>query len=183
MVIGYNIETAKSYCNKEDPEDCPTYGRRYTWSAAMDSAGKYSDATAGCGYEIVCKAKIPVRGICPKGWHLPSQTDFHNLVDMAGGRNGAAKKLMATSGWKTNGSDDYGFAALPAGFWTKNGDADLVGSSAYFWSMVQYVPSTSTTTSYEAGIMNISGSYVYLEGYDKRYAFSVRCILDSESDL
>ena len=176
--IGYNIETAKSYCNKEDPEDCSTYGRRYTWSAAMDSAGKYSDATAGCGYEILCKARIPVRGVCPKGWHLPTKSDFSDLVEMAGGRNNAAKKLMATSGWKYEGTDNYGFAALPAGFWTKSGNADLVGSSAYFWSMQQYVPSTSLTTSYQAGIMNITGSYAYVEGYDKRYAFSVRCILD-----
>ena len=176
--IGYNIETAKSYCNKEDPEDCSTYGRRYTWSAAMDSAGKYSDATAGCGYEILCKARIPVRGVCPKGWHLPTRSDFSDLVEMAGGKNNAAKKLMATSGWKYEGSDNYGFAALPAGFWTKSGNADLVGSSAYFWSMQQYVPSTSLTTSYQAGIMNITGSYAYVEGYDKRYAFSVRCILD-----
>ena len=176
--ISYDIETAKSYCSKDDPKDCSTYGRRYTWSAAMDSIGRYSDATAGCGYDTLCTAKIPVRGICPKGWHLPAKDDFSNLVEMAGGKNGAAKKLMATSGWKSDGTDDYGFAALPAGFWTKNGDADLVGSSAYFWSMVQYVPSTSPSRSYQAGIMNITGTYVYIEGYDKRYAFSVRCILD-----
>ena len=62
-------------------------------------------------------------------------------------------------------------------------DADLVGSSAYFWSMVQYVPSTSPSRSYQAGIMNITGRYVYIEGYDKRYAFSVRCILDSQGNL
>ena len=98
---------------------------------------------------------------------------------MAGGKNGAAKKLMASSGWKKDeGSDDYGFAALPAGFWTNYAEADLVGSSAYFWSMQQYVPSTSPTSSYQAGIMNITGTYVYIEGYDKRYAFSVRCVLD-----
>ena len=176
--ISYNIESAKSYCNKEDSEDCSTYGRRYTWSAAMDSAGRFTAATLGCGYEILCKAKIPVRGTCPKGWHLPTKSDFSDLVEMAGGKNNAAKKLMATSGWKYEGTDNYGFAALPAGFWTKSGNADLVGSSAYFWSMQQYVPSTSLTTSYQAGIMNITGSYVYVEGYDKRYAFSVRCILD-----
>ena len=181
--IAYNIETAKSYCNKEDPEDCSTYGRRYTWSAAMDSAGKYSDATAGCGYEILCKARIPVRGVCPKGWHLPTKSDFSDLVEMAGGKNNAAKKLMATSGWKYEGTDNYGFAALPAGYWTNYAEAELVGSIAYFWSMQQYVPSTSPKTSYQAGIMNINGSYVYIEGYDKRYAFSVRCVLDSESDL
>ena len=184
--ISYDIGSAKSYCLEDDPEDCSKYGYRYTWSAAMDSAGKYSDATAGCGYEIVCKAKILVRGACPKGWHLPSKTDFNDLVEMAGGKNEAAKKLDATSGWKNekdNGSDDYGFAAIPGGYWDNYRQEALVGSSAYFWSMVQYVPSTSTTTSYQAGIMNITGRYVYIEGYDKRYAFSVRCILDSQGNL
>ncbi len=177
--IDYNKDSAKSYCLEDDPNDCSKYGRRYTWSAAMDSLGRFSDATTGCGYDTLCTAKIPVRGSCPKGWHLPTKDDFSDLVEMAGGKNGAAKKLMATSGWKEkNTTDDYGFAALPAGFWTKNGDADLVGSSAYFWTMVQYVPSTSPSRSYQAGIMNITGTYVYIEGYDKRYAFSLRCILD-----
>ena len=177
--IKYNKGAARSYCLEDDPEDCSKYGLRYTWSAAMDSMGRFSKATAGCGYDSLCTAKIPARGSCPKGWHLPSSYDFNDLVDMAGGKNNAAKKLMATSGWKKgDGTDDYGFAALPAGFWTKNGDADLVGSSAYFWSMVQYVPSTSPSRSYQAGIMNITGTYVYIEGYDKRYAFSVRCVLD-----
>lgn len=175
----YNKNSAKSYCLEDDPEDCSKYGRRYTWSAAMDSMGRFSDATAGCGYDTLCTAKIPVRGACPKGWHLPTKDDFSDLVEMAGGKNGAAKKLMATSGWKEkNTTDDYGFAALPAGFWTNYAEADLVGSSAYFWTMVQYVPSTSTTSSYQAGIMNITGTYVYIQGYDKRYAFSLRCILD-----
>jgi uncharacterized protein (TIGR02145 family) len=175
----YNKNSAKSYCLEDDPEDCSKYGRRYTWSAAMDSMGRFSDATAGCGYDTLCTAKTPVRGTCPKGWHLPSKVNFSDLVEMAGGKNGAAKKLMATSGWKyDNGTDDYGFAALPGGFWENHGEANLGGTAAYFWSMTQYVPSTATTTSFEAGIMNITGSYVYIEGYDKRYAISVRCILD-----
>lgn len=177
--IDYNKDSAKSYCLEDDPNDCSKYGRRYTWSAAMDSLGRFSDATAGCGYDTLCTAKTPVRGTCPKGWHLPSKVNFSDLVEMAGGKNGAAKKLMATSGWKyDNGTDDYGFAALPGGFWENHGEANLGGTAAYFWSMTQYVPSTATTTSFEAGIMNITGSYVYIEGYDKRYAISVRCILD-----
>jgi uncharacterized protein (TIGR02145 family) len=57
----------------------------------------------------------------PSGWHLPSDAEWQELVNFAGGDKIAGKKLKATSGWDSfdgqsgNGTDEYGFAALPGG--------------------------------------------------------------------
>ena len=184
--LEYNEGSAKSFCREDDPEDCIVYGRRYRWSAAMDSAGLYSEATKGCGYNLLCKATVPVRGICPKGWHLPTANDFKALIEMAGGKN-EAKKLMATSGWeerKVEGTDDYGFTARPAGSWDRHEKPADVGSFAYFWTMVQYVnvdkPVVGESISNEAGAMKIDGYGMTTYSYSKEMALSVRCLKDSE---
>jgi uncharacterized protein (TIGR02145 family) len=59
---------------------------------------------------------------CPSGWHLPSNDEWEELVDIAGGVKVAGVKLKAKSGWidykgkSGNGTDDYGFSALPGGY-------------------------------------------------------------------
>lgn len=51
------------------------------------------------------------------GWHLPSKEEFETLITYAGGIYLVARKLKSTSGWNDNGNgtDDYGFTALPCG--------------------------------------------------------------------
>ena len=72
---------SSSFCYGDDPGNCEDgYGRLYTWSAAMDSAGLYSTSGKGCGNGAVCSPTYPVRGICPEGWHLPTKDDFDSLV-------------------------------------------------------------------------------------------------------
>jgi len=79
--------------------------------------------------------------VCPKGWHLPSQAEWNELINFAGGEN-AAVALKAKSGWKTNGTDEFGFSALPGGFKRWNiGDGDYseiatkdVGVAGNWWS-------------------------------------------------
>jgi uncharacterized protein (TIGR02145 family) len=53
--------------------------------------------------------------VCPTGWHLPSDTEWTQLTEFVGGKVGT--KLKAKSGWSRNGNgtDDYGFYALPGG--------------------------------------------------------------------
>ena len=64
------------------------YGRLYTWAAAMDSAGIYSENGRGCSIYIdkntPCDPVYPVRGICPEGWHLPDTTEWLILYDAVG---------------------------------------------------------------------------------------------------
>jgi len=71
------------------------------------------------------------RDVCPAGWHLPSSAEWEELVTFAGGFSTAGRKLKAKSGWSNNGNgtDDYGFSALPGGAWYD--DNIGYGSGAY----------------------------------------------------
>ena len=105
-----------SRCYDSDPANCAKYGRLYTWSAAMDRVGSWSANGKECGLGKKCTPTYPVRGVCPEDWHLPTQTEWDTLFNAVGGQSTAAKVLKSTSGWNIyNGTDDYGFSALPAG--------------------------------------------------------------------
>ena len=63
-------------CSENNPDNCEKKGRLYTWAAAMDSAGVFSEDGLGCGYKTACYPYKRVRGVCPEGWHLPRNYDF-----------------------------------------------------------------------------------------------------------
>ena len=71
----YGKGTTRSYCYKDKPANCRKYGRLYTWAAAMDSAAVFGEGGKGCGYGRRCTPTYPVRGVCPDGWHLPSDAE------------------------------------------------------------------------------------------------------------
>ena len=164
----YNKGTAKSYCYNNEADSCAKYGRLYTWAAAVDSAAVFSTTGKGCGYGKTCSVSGTVRGVCPEGWHLPSRSEFATLMKTVG--SSAATKLKSTYGWKSgNGTDDYGFSALPAGFY--GGGFDIVGSYADFWSATEYSASG-------ANLWGMSASNAYLGNDFKSLGFSVRCLQD-----
>lgn len=77
---------SSSACIENDLEKCREFGRFYTWSAAMDSAGLFSTNGFGCGDgNADCDRTYPVRGICPEGWHLPSSDEVKALFIAVGG--------------------------------------------------------------------------------------------------
>ncbi len=88
-------------CLDNNPSNCSLYGRNYTWTEVM--AGSPASTANPSG----------VRGICPIGWHVPSYSEFYNLVNFVG-RTFAGKVLKSTSGWTDggNGTDDFGFNGL-----------------------------------------------------------------------
>jgi uncharacterized protein (TIGR02145 family) len=71
--------------------------------------------------------------ICPSGWHLPSADEWNLLISYVGGETIAGKKLKANRKWDENGegTDNYGFSALPGG--TK-GPVNWVYSKGYWWT-------------------------------------------------
>ena len=171
------------YCNKLG--NCTKYGRLYTWAAAMDSVGTFSSNGKDCGYLKSCSPRadtvtfpIQVRGICPEGWHLPDKFEFENLFNAVGGSSTAGSMLKSTSGWKYdgNGSDDFGFAALPAGSWVSiDSEFKNEGYRTSFWS--------------SSGNYSEDAYDLFLDYYDaKAYIYTsyksdgcyVRCIKDSE---
>ena len=110
--LAYNAEGSKCYDNNE--ENGKKYGRLYDWDTAMKA--------------------------CPSGWHLPSEKERDILLDFVGGGEIAGKKLKAKSGWNDyegksgNGTDDFGFAALPGGSGNSYDEFYEVGSEGYWWS-------------------------------------------------
>ena len=167
-----------SWCYDNDPANCAKYGRLYTWAAAMDSLGKWSKNGKKCGYIASCSPTYPVRGICPKGWHLPSKEEFGTLIMAVGDSSTNGTVLKSTDGWSNhgNGTDAFGFSALPAGV-RSDGHYERRGSYAYFWS--------SNDTK---GISNAAyRMYLYcgediarLIYVDKNHGASVRCVKDSD---
>ena len=166
-----------SWCYKDDANNCTKYGRLYTWAAAMDSVGTWSKNGKGCGYGTTCSPTYPVRGICPEGWHLPTEAEFETLFTAVGGKSTAGKVLKSTTGWTTysgiTNEDAFAFSALPAGYRYYNGDYINEGNYAYFWSSTE-------NYSYYAYSMYLNFNFVdaYLGDYYKYYGFSVRCLQD-----
>ena len=175
MAENLNYETANSYCYEDEASNCTKYGRLYTWAAAMDSVGMWSTNGKGCGYGKTCSPTYPVRGICPEGWHLPTKTEFETLFTAVGGQPTAGKMLKSTSGWNSsgNGTDAFGFSALPASLGDRYGYFDDEGSRAGFWGSTE----GDSSGAYGMGLgYEIDGAG--LGDYYKDYEFSVRCVKD-----
>ena len=82
MAENLNYQIGVKHCYHDS---CAQYGRFYSWSTAMDSAGVFSTNGLGCGDGLMCSPDYPVRGICPAGWHLPSKFEIEPLVPELGG--------------------------------------------------------------------------------------------------
>jgi uncharacterized protein (TIGR02145 family) len=73
------------------------------------------------------------------GWHLPTKDEWETLVSYAGGNNEAVQKLRSTTGWDNNlnGTDDYGFSAIPVGYVWEGSGLYYAGSQTYLWSSTE----------------------------------------------
>ena len=172
--IGYTSDST-SWCYDNDPANCTKYGRLYTWAAAMDSVGTWSNNGKGCGYGSTCSPTLPVRGICPEGWHLPTKSEFETLFTAVGGQSIASIMLRSTSSWKNhgNGTDDFGFSALPAGYLSNGGYFSSSGYYAYFWSTTE----DDDVKAYNVYLYYYNES-AFLSSRYKDFALSVRCLRD-----
>jgi uncharacterized protein (TIGR02145 family) len=154
---------AEQVANAKATTNYQSYGVLYNWNAAMDASA--SSATNPSG----------VQGVCPDGWHLPSDAEWTELSDFVDLDNDGDASLKATSGWYNdgNGLDTYGFSALPGGFRDLNGNFYNVGYHGFWWSATE----GSSSSAYYRYLLYSSGSMV--RGYDYKYlGFSVRCLQD-----
>lgn len=171
----------RSWCYDNEIDNCTKYGRLYTWAAAMDSSGNWSNNGKGCGYEVACTPSYPVRGICPEGWHLPDTTEWNTLIDAVGGKTNAWKILRSENGWddpygegQNKGSDAVSFTALSAGYRTSDGAFYGEGDVTHLWSSVKQ-PYSSGYAYYKT-LKNRNNNPVALGQSPANYGFSVRCI-------
>ncbi len=157
---GANVADAKATANYN------TYGVLYNWPAAM--AGSASSTANPSG----------VQGVCPTGWHLPSDAEWTELIDYLGGRIVAGGKLKetGTTHWaspNTGATNETGFTALPGGSRGSVGSFNYVGYLGFWWS------ASEISTDYAWGrAMHYDYSYVSRFNYFKELGFSVRCVRD-----
>lgn len=183
MAENLNYETNKSTCLDDEESNCLMYGRLYLWSDAMDSAGAYSMGGAGCGDGGSCSPITPVRGMCPKGWHIPDVTELGTLFASVGGGEMAGQQLKSSTSWPTgyklcqnagsNGSDSYGFGILPGGYQTNYGTFDH--NYASFWSST---PFTVGNLSYYTYFSCLDDANYTNSPFKTSYKLSIRCLKD-----
>lgn len=139
-----------------DAEVLAAYGALYNWFAVADT-----------------------RGLCPAGWHVPSDDDWLELafyLSDEGHFNKEGRALKSLSGWNNNGNgtDDYGFSALPGGSSSINKEYYNVGLRGNWWS------STETGNTLYAYQRAMSYAYGFLDRgeFRKNNGLSVRCLKD-----
>ncbi|MDR0518361.1 MAG: fibrobacter succinogenes major paralogous domain-containing protein [Fibromonadaceae bacterium] len=182
MAENLNHDTDGSRCYDDNTggdseSNCAEYGRLYDWPTAMD-------LDVSC-YHSICNSKIQPKhqGVCPYGWHMPSDAEWDDLIAFihadkglasftSGGSSYAGKYLKAATGWNNsgNGTDDYGFSVLPGGHGVY-GYFYNIGSTGYWWSASE----GSDNGAYYRG-MTTDGEIVDYYNYTKDRLFSVRCL-------
>jgi uncharacterized protein (TIGR02145 family) len=146
--------------------------------------GKQSWMTENLAYEAVASACQAPYGCyytwdqamtaCPSGWHLPSDAEWDELVNFVGGMSVAGKKLKSKSGWTSNGNgtDEYGFSALPGGYWDGS-YFNIAGYNGYWWS------SSEISAGYAYyRLMFCINEYANWSYNSQSYGRSVRCVED-----
>jgi uncharacterized protein (TIGR02145 family) len=199
---------------------CDMYGAIYTWETVMMLDGKYADDTKtstmwveswvsgnyyGAGTApSAAKADINNarggRGICPPGWHVPTDYEWANLLDKVEGNT--TYTSQSTSGWcganasvklksadtytgsdpgdgswlnnsaATNGTNTTGFSMEPAGNRSNSGaQLGSRGSAGYYWSSSVSDNNSAWYRHFDYGRVEMYHSMT-----TRSYGFSVRCV-------
>jgi uncharacterized protein (TIGR02145 family)/prepilin-type N-terminal cleavage/methylation domain-containing protein len=156
----------EKYCYNNSTTECSNYGGLYQWNEAM----QYS-------------ATESAQGICPSGWHLPSDNEFTALTRTVIGDPGCdpttgcapAGEVLKASATSTpvawNGTNDYNFSAIPSSYRDLDGTSNYQGTYGFFW--------TSTVRDVDNAWHRLldTGTTTVFRYYDfKTYGFAVRCI-------
>jgi uncharacterized protein (TIGR02145 family) len=161
-------------------EQISKLGYLYSWTAAVGLA------TAEAAEAQTSSFSSNRQGICPNGWHVPTNSEWDALGTALGGKKGddyfpnVGNKLKTTSGWymNGNGTDEYYFAALPAGFasFEYGSGASGVGGYANFWTATP----GSYSSSYNAYAYEVffNGGNLSNHVITKKDGYSVRCVKD-----
>jgi uncharacterized protein (TIGR02145 family) len=135
------------------------YGKLYNWYAVNDS-----------------------RGLCPVGWHVPSDAEWTTLTNFLGGEGIAGGAMKSTTtlptpgGWNSpneGATNSSGFTSLPGGYRGSGGGFDYLGYNGFWWSS-----SGAGSGSAWYRYLNFTNASAYRSIYVHRIGFSVRCARD-----
>jgi uncharacterized protein (TIGR02145 family) len=154
-----NNSVIEKYCYDDDPQNCFVYGGLYQWDEMM----QYT-ATPG------------TQGICPSGWHIPTDAEWDILQGYLGWADvGGKMKEEGTTHWaipNTGATNSSGFTGLPGGYWLWWGQNFFdFYFEANFWSSTQMDAG-------EAWMRELKYDSEDINRYseDKAYGYSCRCI-------
>jgi uncharacterized protein (TIGR02145 family) len=157
MAENLNHQTLNiSRCYNGSADNCVKYGRLYDWATA--------------------------KRVCPAGWRLPDTADWNRLVNAVGGASVAGNMLKSTIGWRgalaayklnKNGADDFGFSALPGGYWGNDSNFEGGGDYGCWWTATEYNSDNACLR-----CMYSSSDGVKDDNFRKSLGYSVRCIQD-----
>ncbi len=148
-----NTSSTGAWCNyNNDANNGTTYGKLYNWYAVNDS-----------------------RGLCPTGWHVPSDAEWTTLANHLGGSSVAGGAMKSTTGWNNNGNgtNSSGFTALPGGYRDSGGGFNFLGNFGGWWSSSVAVSGSAWYRVLTYDYANADRNYV-----SHRSGFSVRCARD-----
>ena len=154
--LNYKTENG-SWCYEDSISYCKKYGRLYDWNTAKKA--------------------------CMNGWHLPKRQEWDNLETSVADSMIAGKTLKSKNGWNNqydgsngNGTDIYGFSALPGGFRYSNGVFQFLYAGGYglWWTAEE----DYSGNAYGRGMYYTYDS-LYENYGDKSHGRSVRCVADT----
>ncbi|MBK8804353.1 MAG: cadherin-like beta sandwich domain-containing protein [Fibrobacteres bacterium] len=153
---------------RDNPDREKAFGRLYSWASVM--ALHDSCNTRVCASQVQPKH----RGICPAGWHVPTDAEWDTLMAVVGDSATVGSRLKSRAGWYNggNGTDYFGFTALPGGTCVE-GICNFADNYGYWWSA-----SEKDATSGWFRAMYDTGSKVVRDKTEKVAGFSVRCLAD-----
>jgi len=144
-----------------------TYGVLYNRPAAMNGAASSNSNPSG------------VQGICPDGWHLPSNAEWVDLRTHLGIESSHKMRETGTTHWtapNTGATNESGFTALPGGRReTGTGPFSGIGNSTYWWTSTE---ESSTFAVFYIHYDSADLKCLYVDANFRDYGFSVRCIKD-----
>ena len=173
-------ESDRAYCWYDNmSEYADTTGGLYSWPGAMNGASGFGDST-----EVV-------QGVCPDGWHLPSDGEWKELemflgmsqevadkYEWRGTYEGGKLKELGFSHWNIpnlSGDNSSGFTSLPGGYRSYTGTFYGLGQYSAFWSSSQ--KAESTTIWFRA--LNFNKTNIYRYWVPGNRGASVRCVQDN----
>jgi uncharacterized protein (TIGR02145 family) len=157
-------------------------GTGQTWSSRTTGAktvyGHSATNLVTYGYLYNWYAVADTKGLCPSGWHVPSDVEWTTFTNYLGGEAIAGKKIKTTGTvfWQspnTGASNESGFSALPGGFREDVGSFKGIRGFAHFWSATKYFYDSA----WYRFLDNYNGN-VGRNDYSRHYGFSVRCLRD-----
>ncbi len=175
---GDNQHTSiQKYCYDDTPSNCDIYGGLYQWNESM----AYGSSVSGNG--------PGPRGICPAGWHIPTDNEW-KCTEMNLGMTGASAdgtgwrgsgegghlKQSGTALWtapNTGATNSAGFTALPGGYLSTDPTFSNIANSAAWWSATQ----GSSTNAYDRLLRHTDGQTARFND-GKNAGLSVRCVKD-----